>query len=62
MGFEGVILVLIVLSSIKLVIDTYLFDLADDDPIKILSSQIDYFFTVVFALESFLKSLAYGFV
>jgi Na+-translocating ferredoxin:NAD+ oxidoreductase RnfG subunit len=32
-GFEGVILVLIILSSIKLVVDTYMFDLKEDDPI-----------------------------
>lgn len=62
MGFEGVILVLIILSSIKLVVDTYLFDLPEDDPIVVTSAQIDYFFTAVFALESFLKSLAYGFI
>jgi len=30
-GFETVILILIVLSSIKLVVDTYIYDLPEDD-------------------------------
>jgi hypothetical protein len=61
-GFEGVILGLIIFSSIKLVIDTYMFDLKEDEPLVKVSQQIDYFFTAVFALESMMKSIAYGFV
>lgn len=59
--FEGIILILIVLSSIKLVIDTYLFDLPADNPIVKISGDLDNFFTAAFALESILKSIAFGF-
>lgn len=61
-GFETIILFLIVFSSIKLVIDSYIFDWPEDEPLVIASNRIDYFFTAVFALESLLKSLAFGFV
>lgn len=37
-GFETVILILIILSSIKLVIDTYIFDLPKEDPFSVASS------------------------
>jgi hypothetical protein len=60
--FETVILVLIVLSSIKLVYDTYTFDLPPDDPTIIISGYFDYFFTVAFALESVMKALAFGLI
>ena len=32
-AFETIIIILIILSSIKLVVDTYIYDLPDDDPI-----------------------------
>lgn len=61
-AFETVILFLIVFSSIKLVIDSYIFGWAEDEPLVVASNRIDYFFTAVFALESLLKSLAFGFI
>ena len=61
-AFETVILILIILSSIKLVVDTYIYTYPDDDPIVVASANIDYFFTVVFALESVMKALAFGFI
>lgn len=61
-GFETIILILIILSSIKLVIDTYIYELPTDDPILVASQNIDYFFTGVFAMESVLKSFAFGFI
>lgn len=59
-AFEGVILTLIILSSIKLVIDTYLFDIEEDNILKIISDDFDKFFTVVFALESVVKTISFG--
>lgn len=61
-GFEWFILVLIILSSVKLVMDTYIFDEPEDSMIVIISSYFDYFFTAIFAMESLLKALAFGFI
>lgn len=61
-GFETLVLLLIILSSIKLVIDSYIYGYGDDHPLIVFSSRIDYFFTVIFALESLLKCLAFGFI
>jgi hypothetical protein len=61
-GFETVILILIILSTIKLVIDSYIYDYPDTDIAKIVSNRFDYFFTAVFAMESVLKSFAFGFI
>ena len=61
MKFEGVIMTLIVLSSLKLVIDTYIFDLPSTDTIFVLSNNLDLFFTAAFAFESFVKSVSFGF-
>jgi hypothetical protein len=58
--FESVIMVLIVLSSIKLIYDTYLWKLKEDDIRVDISGKIDYFFTTAFALESTLKSISMG--
>jgi len=51
-----------VLSSIKLIYDTYLWEKPKTDLRVIWSDRLDYFFTVSFALESVLKSLAFGFI
>lgn len=59
-AFEGVILVLIILSSIKLVVDTYLNDLPEDSPVKTASGNIDLFFTAAFAMESAIKMISFG--
>jgi Ion transport protein len=58
--FEHIILVLIIFSSLKLVVDTYIFDLPEDDIIVEISNDLDYFFTAAFGLESFIKALAFG--
>ena len=60
--FEGVILVLIVSSSLKLVTDTYLYDYADGSQVKIVSGNIDTFFTIAFTCESVFKMIAFGVV
>lgn len=61
--FESIILGAIILSSIKLVIDTYI-DFNDPSQSSIIgmSNTTDTFFTYFFATESFLKAVAYGFV
>ena len=60
--FESMILVLIILSSAKLILDTYLFDLPDDDPLNVISGHFDLVFTVLFTMECSMKVVAFGFV
>ncbi|CDW78727.1 cation channel family protein [Stylonychia lemnae] len=60
--FENFILVLIILSSIKLIYDTYLFNAPDDDPQVVISGKFDLAFTVLFTGECVLKCIAYGFI
>ena len=60
--FENFILVLIILSSIKLIYDTYLFDVPDDDPQVVISGYFDLVFTILFTGECVLKCIAFGFV
>ena len=55
-----VILGLIILSSVKLVTDTYMFNTSNED-LKNLSTSLDLFFTIAFGLESIIKSIALGF-
>jgi hypothetical protein len=59
-GFETVILILIILSSLKLIGDTYILNEPDDSTLVVLSNYLDLFFIIFFALESFLKALAMG--
>lgn len=61
-AFETVILILIILSSIKLVMDTYMFDLPEDNILKVVSEGLDKFFTVAFAIESVIKAIALGLI
>jgi Ion transport protein len=51
-----------VLSSIKLIYDTYLWEKPKTDLRVVWSDRLDYFFTVSFALESLLKAVAFGFI
>ena len=60
--FEALILAIIVFSSIKLIVDTYLIDKPDDNPLVVTSNYLDLFFTVFFALESLIKAIASGFI
>lgn len=59
-GFEHVILGLIVFSSIKLTLDTYI---TSDTPdwLVITSEWIGNVLTILFALESLVKSISLGF-
>ena len=61
-GFERTILILIVLSSIKLALDTYIMDSDEGELIVQISEYTDIFFTVSFTLESIIKSVALGFI
>jgi len=61
-GFETFILVLIILSSLKLTADTYFLDEPDDSIIIQISTYLDLFFIIFFALESFLKSISTGLI
>ena len=60
--FETFILVLIILSSIKLIYDTYLFDLSDEDLRVVISAKLDLFFTALFTVECVMKIVSFGFV
>ena len=60
--FELLIIFLIVLSSLKLVIDTYTYNTDKDGIFRASSGTIDTFFTISFLLESILKGIAFGFV
>lgn len=59
--FERVILTLIVLSSVKLALDTYFLDKPASHPIIRVSRSFDYFFTIVFTLEMLIKTITLGF-
>lgn len=60
--FENFILVLIILSSIKLIFDTYYFNAPDTDPVVSITKQFDLVFTILFTCECVLKIVAFGFV
>lgn len=59
--FDRVIILLILLSTVKLIFDTYILDEPEGSQIKIISEDVDLFFTVSFAMESLVKSIALGF-
>jgi hypothetical protein len=52
---------LVILSSLKLVIDTYLTGEASESTIGQVSENFDRFFTAAFALESLIRATALGF-
>ena len=52
---------LIILSSGKLIMDTYIYSLPKTALIVIISNYLDYVFTILFFSESLIKSLALGF-
>jgi hypothetical protein len=58
--FENVIIVLIVLSTVKLVTDTYYMKATDDNIVVVVSGYLDYVFNIAFALETVTKSIAMG--
>lgn len=57
--FERVIMLLIMLSTLKLIYDTYTLDSTGIS--KVVSDQLDLFFTIIFTLEALIKSIALGF-
>lgn len=60
--FESVILIAIILSSLKLIVDTYVEKGNPDwDNIDKIGKIVDYFFTGFFFLEALLKATAFGF-
>ena len=61
-GFESFILALIILSSVKLVGDTYLMDEPSDSPLILISDYLDLFFIFFFTLETVVKSLVMGLI
>jgi hypothetical protein len=60
--FESVILTLIVLSSMKLVYDTYIMNEDEDSRHVQVSTSFDLFFTVAFTLEMLIKTISAGLV
>lgn len=61
-AFENCILGMILLSSIKLVWDTYILNYPADSIEQVISLYIDIFFTTVFLIEYLVKSISMGFV
>lgn len=53
------ILICIIISSLKLIVDTYI---SDGSQAGNISNQMDVVFNIIFAAEAFLKIIAYGFV
>lgn len=60
--FENIVLSVIILSSIKLAFDTYLYSTDYDDPKAIVSRDFDVFFTFFFLFEAIVKWISIGFV
>lgn len=59
--FEGVVLTLICVGSIKLAVDTFFLN-NPNDTYTVVSDGIDMFFTIIFAVEALIKIIAFGFV
>ena len=64
--FESFIFLLVGLSSLKLVVDTYIHPnfmkgTETEQLIAIISENFDRFFTAAFVLEGLIKAIAYGF-
>ena len=56
--FEHAILIFIIVSSLKLVVDTYI---EDGTSANMISGYIDILFNIMFTLEAIMKIVAYGF-
>lgn len=59
-AWDNTIIVLIILSSLKLALDTYLYDLDEDDIINKVSNIADDIFNYAFIIELSLKVIAMG--
>ena len=55
-------MVLIVLSSVKLAADTYFIESEEDSNYYKVARGLDYFFTIIFTIESLIKSITLGIV
>jgi Ion transport protein len=60
--FDYFILAVIMINCIKLVIDTYTYDLPTDSVGYVWSTDIDTIFTLVFGAEFLVKSISMGFI
>ncbi|CAG9330463.1 SCN4A_7 [Blepharisma stoltei] len=60
--YESVVLFVIVVSTLKLIWDTYLLELSSDDIQVVISNYFDLAFTVVFGLEMIIKAISMGFL
>ena len=58
--FENCIVLVIVASSAKLVMDTYYMNADENNVVVKISSYFDYIFNIIFALETVTKSIAMG--
>lgn len=60
-SFEWVIMTLVILSSFKLVIDTYVSN-SDETILVSISENFDRFFTAAFAIESVIRAVSLGLI
>ena len=60
--FDRFILILIILSSIKLAVDSYFNDLPDEDMRVVVSDYLDLTSTIIFTLEAVVKIVSLGLV
>lgn len=59
--WDNIVMSLIFASSIKLAADTYFLGRDKDDPVSIISGNIDFVFNACFTLELIIKCIAIGF-
>jgi hypothetical protein len=59
--FEWIIMTLVISSSVKLVIDSYLTGDESQRILAAVSDNFDKFFTAAFAIESLIRATALGF-
>ena len=59
--FDNLILIIIIISSLKLAVDSYISP-TKNLILNFISNKFDYFFTIVFTLEALIKSIALGFI
>ncbi|CAG9314126.1 unnamed protein product [Blepharisma stoltei] len=60
--YEALVLVVIIVSTLKLIWDTYLLDLPSDSTEIVVSTYFDLVFTVIFGVEMVIKSISMGFL
>lgn len=60
--FDNIIMTLIVLSSVKLAVDTYFKEEGANPTVLFYSDILDYVFNICFLIECILKIIALGFL